>query len=512
MAEGYSGITNGYMFAAQANLGMAQTLRLTMRMPSVANRIFDTKQHAQDFIDDISTKASAIEGLILTVFKDENFGNNGIYYVKSIASSKTENNTEVIDQHGELIQIYDSDNNKTIGSSGGSNSEDLQTLVNCIYQLKLSTGLDNDLTLPDDFNYNSIIDAIKHLETNTNIKAGDNVEITEDNVINVEDMRYDDSQIRELISSKQNQLQAGENISITNNTISAVDTIYDDSEIKNDIETLNTTKQDKLIAGTNISISGNTINIDDVFLTKEDSKSIANSIEQLKKSTGLNEKLNLPENFNYSSIIEGIESKQEKLTSGNNIIISNDNIISTDNNLFKSISNNGVGNVITSLETDNNGTLITNKSYVLSSITTTGTGNTITSAEVNNGQLELIKGETFATETQLNKKQNILTEGEYITINNETIDVKDVFLLKEDANAISNIINLLKNSIGLDSALKLPNDNFNYNSVIEGINNKENSIKTELETIKSNIITLQTSVNEIIERLNKNDSEGPILG
>ena len=66
MAEGYSGITNGYMFAAQANLGMAQTLRLTMRMPSVANRIFDTKQHAQDFIDDISTKASAIKGLILS--------------------------------------------------------------------------------------------------------------------------------------------------------------------------------------------------------------------------------------------------------------------------------------------------------------------------------------------------------------------------------------------------------------------------------------------------------------
>ena len=163
MAEGYSGITNGYMFAAQANLGMAQTLRLTMRMPSVANRIFDTKQHAQNFIDDISTKASAIEGLILTVFKDENFGNNGIYYVKSIASSKTENNTEVIDQHGELIQIYDSDNNKTIGSSGGSNSEDLQTLVNCIYQLKLSTGLDNDLTLPDDFKFDSVTNGINEL-------------------------------------------------------------------------------------------------------------------------------------------------------------------------------------------------------------------------------------------------------------------------------------------------------------------------------------------------------------
>ena len=162
MAEGYSGITNGYMFAAQANLGMAQTLRLTMRMPSVANRIFDTKQHAQDFIDDISTKASAIEGLILTVFKDENFGNNGIYYVKSIASSKTENNTEVIDQHGELIQIYDSDNNKSVG---GSNSEDLQAIANSINLLKNSIGLDPTLKLPNDkFNYISLIEGINFIK------------------------------------------------------------------------------------------------------------------------------------------------------------------------------------------------------------------------------------------------------------------------------------------------------------------------------------------------------------
>ena len=242
--------------------------------------------------------------------------------------------------------------------------DDAQALANSLNSIRENVGLESDLSLPNDFGYTTIVDGVKAKQNA--LVAGENITIS-GNTISAANTMYDDTEVKNdieaLNTNKQDKLTAGSNISINGNTISSTYT-YNDTAVKNDIANLKTNKQDKLQAGSNITISGNTINVDDVFLTKEDANSIANSIEKIKQSTGLDKNLNLPENFNYSSIIEGIESKQEKLTSGNNIIISNDNIISTDNNLFKSISSNGVGNVITSLETDNNGTLITNKSYV----------------------------------------------------------------------------------------------------------------------------------------------------
>ena len=58
------------------------------------------------------------------------------------------------------------------------------------------------------------------------------------------------SETFENMLKKQDKLTAGDNIDITADTISAVDTIYDDSGIKADIDT----KQDKLVAGDNITI------------------------------------------------------------------------------------------------------------------------------------------------------------------------------------------------------------------------------------------------------------------
>jgi hypothetical protein len=78
----------------------------------------------------------------------------------------------------------------------------------------------------------------------------------ENNVISAIDTIYDDTQIKsdiaDLQASKQDNLTAGNNISITGNVISAVDTIYDDTEIKSDISNLEQNKQDNLIAGSNI--------------------------------------------------------------------------------------------------------------------------------------------------------------------------------------------------------------------------------------------------------------------
>lgn len=106
--------------------------------------------------------------------------------------------------------------------------------------------------------------------------AGTNVQISDIGVISATDTIYDDTDIKALITanttaietektraedieaSKQDKLTAGENITIDGNTISATDTIYDDTTIKADIEILKTDKQNKLVAGTNITIDETT--------------------------------------------------------------------------------------------------------------------------------------------------------------------------------------------------------------------------------------------------------------
>ena len=45
---------HGYFTPAQSDLNWAQTFRMTGRAPGIANRIFDTLQHMQDYINDFS--------------------------------------------------------------------------------------------------------------------------------------------------------------------------------------------------------------------------------------------------------------------------------------------------------------------------------------------------------------------------------------------------------------------------------------------------------------------------
>lgn len=83
-----------------------------------------------------------------------------------------------------------------------------------------------------------------------------------------------------LQNTKQDNLTAGDNISITNNVISAVDTIYDDTEIKSDISNLEQNKQDNLIAGSNIQISGNTISATDTIYDDTEVRGLIDDVDQ----------------------------------------------------------------------------------------------------------------------------------------------------------------------------------------------------------------------------------------
>ncbi|MCC8094018.1 MAG: apolipoprotein A1/A4/E family protein [Tannerellaceae bacterium] len=64
-----------------------------------------------------------------------------------------------------------------------------------------------------------------------------------------------DEAVRNLVESKQDQLIAGDNIILEGRKISAVDTVYQDAELRGLISSLENSKQDQLTAGKNIVIS-----------------------------------------------------------------------------------------------------------------------------------------------------------------------------------------------------------------------------------------------------------------
>ena len=85
----YIDVEKGYFTPAQSDLNWAQTFRMTLRAPAIANRIFDTLEHAQAYINDYSEKASAVPGILLAVVEDTDADKNGIWEVLTVKDSKS---------------------------------------------------------------------------------------------------------------------------------------------------------------------------------------------------------------------------------------------------------------------------------------------------------------------------------------------------------------------------------------------------------------------------------------
>lgn len=85
----YIDAEHGWFTPVQSDLNWAQTFRMTLRAPAIANRIFDTLEHAQAYIDDYSDKASAVPGILLAVVEDTNDDKNGIWEVLTVKDSKS---------------------------------------------------------------------------------------------------------------------------------------------------------------------------------------------------------------------------------------------------------------------------------------------------------------------------------------------------------------------------------------------------------------------------------------
>ena len=122
------------------------------------------------------------------------------------------------------------------------------------------------------------------------LEAGENIQIKDD-VISATDTTYtssdfdikdlsDTNNLRQIWSNKQNTLVAEDNIIIQGDHISAVDTIYDDTEVKNDISNLQENKQDNLTAGNNIHIEGSIISAIDTIYDDTEVRELIDSVDQ----------------------------------------------------------------------------------------------------------------------------------------------------------------------------------------------------------------------------------------
>lgn len=85
----------GFFTRSQSDLPWSQTFRMQMRAPAVANRLFDTLEHMEEYLADTSDKASAFVGMLLSVNHslindDSGMGdgtlaaNDGVYLVTAV--------------------------------------------------------------------------------------------------------------------------------------------------------------------------------------------------------------------------------------------------------------------------------------------------------------------------------------------------------------------------------------------------------------------------------------------
>ena len=151
----------------------------------------------------------------------------------------------------------------------------------------------------------------------------------------IEDVNIQLSDIDRELSTKQDKLTEGYGIDIIGNTISVESDFVTKSElderlsyyltdsdgyaISNEINELYETKQDKLIEGYGIDITGNVISVESDFVTESE------------LDERLSYYLNDSDGYVISSAINELyDTKQDKLTAGNNMTISNDGVISAD--------------------------------------------------------------------------------------------------------------------------------------------------------------------------------------
>ncbi len=91
-----------YQTNQQSNINWGETFKMSVKAPAVADRVFETYDDAEAYVNDISS--SAVAGINITVINDDDGTKNGIYYVNNTYDG---NGDIVLDEHGlPLLLLY----------------------------------------------------------------------------------------------------------------------------------------------------------------------------------------------------------------------------------------------------------------------------------------------------------------------------------------------------------------------------------------------------------------------
>lgn len=216
-----------------------------------------------------------------------------------------------------------------------------------------------------------------------------------------------------LDSNKQDKLTAGDNITIENNVISAQQPSLEGYALSADVTTELAKKQDKLTAGTNITIQNNVISAQQPDLSPY---ALASDVQ--------------------SAISQVEESKQDKLSAGTNITIQ-DNVISAQQPDLSPYALSA--DVTTGLAKKTDSTAFT--AYTAS-----------TAQQVNGMAHEIDENASAITELQ-SSKQDVLSAGTGINIQNNVIslDASAGAVIDDTATASTTVWSSQKTNQGLEA-------------------------------------------------------------
>lgn len=240
---------------------------------------------------------------------------------------------------------------------------------------------------------------------------------------------YTKSEADALLDAKQNNLIAGSNIQLSGSTISATDTTYSAGnglDLNGTTFSVDTTEiQEKLTAGENISISNNTISATDTTYTAGDGLDLTGTEFSVDDTIARTSDLPTVNNATLTIQKNGVDVTTFTANSATdataNILVPTDNA---------QLANGAGYQTASDVQTAISGkqdTLTAGSNIQINNNTISATDTTYSAGEglLLTGTVFTADTDTLATKQDLTAKQDVLTAGSNITISNDVISATD---------------------------------------------------------------------------------------
>lgn len=240
---------------------------------------------------------------------------------------------------------------------------------------------------------------------------------------------YTKSEADALLDTKQNNLIAGSNIQLSGSTISATDTTYSAGnglDLNGTTFSVDTTEiQEKLTAGENISISNNTISATDTTYTAGDGLDLTGTEFSVDDTIARTSDLPTVNNATLTIQKNGVDVTTFTANSATdataNILVPTDNA---------QLANGAGYQTASDVQTAISGkqdTLTAGSNIQINNNTISATDTTYSAGEglLLTGTVFTADTDTLATKQDLTAKQDVLTAGNNITISNDVISATD---------------------------------------------------------------------------------------